>query len=189
MPCRGDTIIQKMNLNAWATASPRFIVPDNMLLDAIERAKRDVSVIKDMEWNLWNTGKVADPKSPSGSAYGFMKPKTQAIEISNSSKVLQFASRRFLDRLLGGEDGKRTNRQLKDAEFGNKGIDNLRELMDVLPNIDVSDVMEIPKVFRCDEQTLPCDHTTKYRTLTGWCNNLLFPEYGKSIRAFTRSGH
>ena len=115
---------------------------------------------------------------------------------------------RFLDRLLGGEDGKRTNRQLKDAEFGNKGIDNLRELMDVLPNIDVSDVMEIPKgihfwdfsilikwhalnifsivVFRCDEQTLPCDHTTKYRTLTGWCNNLLFPEYGKSIRAFTR---
>ena len=42
MPCRGDTIIQKMNLNAWATASPRFIVPDNMLLDAIERAKRDV---------------------------------------------------------------------------------------------------------------------------------------------------
>ena len=33
--------------------------------------------------------------------------------------------------------------------------------MDVLPNIDVSDVMEIPKVFQCDEQTLPCDHTTK----------------------------
>jgi len=54
--------------------------------------------------------------------------------------------------------------------------------MDVLPNIDVSDVMDIPKVFQCDEQTLPCDHTTKYRTLTGWCNNLNFPEYGKSIR-------
>ena len=24
MPCRGDTIIKKMNLNAWATASPRY---------------------------------------------------------------------------------------------------------------------------------------------------------------------
>ena len=84
MPCRGETIIQKMNLNSWATASPRFIVPDNMLLDAIERAKRDVSVIKDMEWNLWNTGQTADPKSPSGSSYGFMKPKVQAAEISNS---------------------------------------------------------------------------------------------------------
>ena len=35
MPCRGDTILHTMNLNAWATASPRFIVPDNMLVDAI----------------------------------------------------------------------------------------------------------------------------------------------------------
>ena len=97
-----------------------------------------------------------------------------------------FNIRLFLFSFKGGEDGKRANRQLKDAEFGNKDIGNLQELMDVLPNIDVSDVMEIPKVFRCDEQTLPCDHTTKYRTLTGWCNNLNFPEYGKSIRAFTR---
>ena len=36
---KGESIINKMNLNAWATASPRFIVPDNMLLDAIERAR------------------------------------------------------------------------------------------------------------------------------------------------------
>ena len=161
MPCRGETIIQKMNLNSWATASPRFIVPDNMLLDAIERAKRDVSVIKDMEWNLWNTGQTADPKSPSGSSYGFMKPKVQAAEISNSSYVLQFASRRFLDRLLGGEEGKRANRQLKDAEFGNKGIGNLRELMDVLPNIDVSDVMEIPKGKSCFQKNAALN-TFKY---------------------------
>ena len=38
----------------------------------------------------------------------------------------------------GGDDNKRANRQLKDAEFGNKDIGNLQELMDVLPNIDVS---------------------------------------------------
>ena len=56
----------------------------------------------------------------------------------------------------------------KDLEFGNNnGNNDLQELMDVLPNIDLSDVMEIPKVFQCDEQTLPCDHTTKYRTITG----------------------
>ena len=58
--------------------------------------------------------------------------------------------------------------------------------MQVLPNIDVSDVVDIPKVFQCDEQTLPCDHTTKFRTMTGWCNNLNFPELGKSMRAFMR---
>ena len=80
-----------------------------------------------MEWNLWNTGKVADPKSPVGGSYAFMKPKPQSVEISNSSFVLQFASRRFLDQLLGpGEDRARANRQLKDAEFGNKDIGNLQ---------------------------------------------------------------
>ena len=55
-----------------------------------------------------------------------MRPKPQSSEISNTSFVLQFASRRFLDTLLAGEDGKRQNRQLKDAEFGNKGIGNLQ---------------------------------------------------------------
>ena len=47
------------------------------------------------------TGKIADPKSPSGGSYAFSKPKPQSVEISNSSFVLQFASRRFLDQLLG----------------------------------------------------------------------------------------
>ena len=79
------------------------------------------------------------------------------------NKTLFKCSKHSIFSTLGGEDNARANRQLKDAEFGNKDIGNLQELMDVLPNIDVSDVMEIPKVFRCDEQTLPCDHTTKYR--------------------------
>jgi hypothetical protein len=65
--------------------------------------RRDVSGIREVEWNLWNGGQSADPKSAIGSSYGFMKPKPQSVEISNSSFVLQFASRRFLDRLLGGK--------------------------------------------------------------------------------------
>ena len=47
MACNGDSLIKNMDLRRWATASPRFIVPDNMLLDAIERAKRDVAKMKD----------------------------------------------------------------------------------------------------------------------------------------------
>lgn len=63
---------------------------------------------------------------------------------------------------------------------------DLRELMAVLPNVDLSDTLEIPRVFQCDEQTLPCDHTSRYRSTTGWCNNLRRPELGKSLRAFAR---
>ena len=81
MTCDGDSLIKKMDLRRWATASPRFIVPDNMLIDAVERARRDVRKIHDREWNLWNTGQMASPKSPTGSAYGFMKPKQQSVEV------------------------------------------------------------------------------------------------------------
>ncbi|CAB4061601.1 PXDN [Lepeophtheirus salmonis] len=102
--------------------------------------------------SLENRRDIADPKSPIGSSYGFLKPKAQSIEISNSSFVLQYASRRFLNNLLDGNDATQ--------------IVNLRML-----NLEIEGL--------CDEQTLPCDHTTKYRTLTGWCNNLLFPRIWK----------
>ena len=113
---------------------------------------------------------MAASKSPMGSAYGFSKPKLQSVEVSNSSFVLQFASRRFLhllvlllllflllllllflllrflDNLLQADESGRRYRQLKDAEFNDNDPNGLQELMDVLPNIDLSDVMEIPKV-------------------------------------------
>ena len=89
---------------------------------------------------------MASPTSALGSAYGFMKPKQQSVEVSNSSFVLQFASRRFLDSLLQADESGRKYRQLKDVEFNDNNPNDLQELMDVLPNIDLSDVMEIPKV-------------------------------------------
>ena len=96
MSCDGDVLIKKMSIRKWATASPRFIVPDNMLVDAIERARRDVRKVKNQEWNLWNTGQMADSKSPIGTGYGFMRPKQQ-----------------FLDNLLQADESGQKYRQLK----------------------------------------------------------------------------
>ena len=48
------------------------------------------------------TEKTADPKGASGSAYAFNKPKNQAIKISNTSFILQFASARFVNNFLSG---------------------------------------------------------------------------------------
>ena len=38
-----------------------------------------------------------DPLSPAGTAFGFNKPKPQALEIANASFLLQFATTRFLN--------------------------------------------------------------------------------------------
>ena len=48
------------------------------------------------------TGQTADPKGAIGSAYAFNRPKRQAIQISNTSFILQFASARFVNNYLAG---------------------------------------------------------------------------------------
>ena len=45
-------------------------------------------------------GKGADPKSPVGTAFSFSRPKRQATLIANVSRVLQFASKRFVNSFL-----------------------------------------------------------------------------------------
>ncbi|KAF2367927.1 hypothetical protein FHG87_001306 [Trinorchestia longiramus] len=189
MSCAGRNI-PSVDLRKWKTASPNFVVPDEMLQESIERAKKDIGSMRDSEWNLWESRKTADPQGASGSAYAFNRPKTQAIKISNTSFILQFASARFVNNFLQGNERLRTTRhinsQLKDIESGSVSPSNINDLMDVLPNIDVSDIMEIPNIFECDDQTLPCDHTSRFRTATGWCNNLNKPGLGKSFRAQTR---
>ncbi|CAG0880270.1 unnamed protein product [Cyprideis torosa] len=179
MACNGPTI-GSVNLKKWGQISPNFIVPGEVLLNSVQRAKRDIGEMKEQELEKAPAGQV-DPKSPIGSQFGFLRPKRQALDISESSFLLQFASKRFVNNLINDPQ-----KPIKDLEGGSKAPKDLQELMSVLPNIDVTDVMDIPQVFKCDEQTLPCDHTSQFPTLTGWCNNLLVPEYGKSMRAFAR---
>lgn len=149
-----------------------------LLNEAVEVGQEAWSTLRNHERRLIDQNLDGDPQSAIGSHFAFMRPKRQARDISNTSMVLQFATQRFANNFLSGS--------LKDREDGSVAPNDIHELVQALPFIDVSDVMEIPSVFECDDQTLPCDHTSKFRTATGWCNNLNNPAHGKSVRAFNR---
>ena len=58
MSCASKNI-PSVDLRKWKTASPNFVVPDEMLQESIERAKRDIGTMRDSEWNLWETSKFS----------------------------------------------------------------------------------------------------------------------------------
>lgn len=62
------------------------------------------------------------------------------------------------------------------------------DVSDNLQSVDISSFIPTEAIHdeeHCEEQG-PCDPTTPYRTLSGHCNNLKRPKWGKSLTTFNR---
>ena len=53
-----DGVIPQMDLGAWKTASPQFVIPDSLLEDSVTRAKREAEDYLVQEEFLLTGGKA-----------------------------------------------------------------------------------------------------------------------------------
>lgn len=142
----------------------------------------------------------ADSKSPIGTAFAFNAPNEESIALSNSSSLLEYASREFL-RNLENADGKQVQRRKRSTLSNNSPILFEDVDSDLVLREDIIDLDSVHTRFirqslnsmngpasTCglNEETLPCNTQSKFRTFSGFCNNIRHPAWGKSVITFDR---
>ncbi|CAJ0930875.1 unnamed protein product, partial [Mesorhabditis belari] len=181
-----STVIPKVNLKVWIDEEPQPKLPitQKTLEKAIrlgfeqfERLEREEkSRIDRLNVNLERDSSLVSHSL-------LMSPKKESIDISRKASILSQATRILLD----GTELDPTERLPSDL--------SLKTLQKLLPSIDVATIIgnftpflgrENRKREECLPEPLPCDHTYKYRTYSGWCNNLKFPKYGNAFGPMRR---
>ena len=100
----------------WKTDSPALQVPEAILIQTLEKGTEGLVMRRKEEWHLWQNSKNfrkvflgrhhfqfsdmgASPKSSIGTAFAFSRPSREALLLSNTSLLLEYTSRVFLDSL------------------------------------------------------------------------------------------
>lgn len=170
--------------------TPMKLVPEispTVLAAAVKRAEQELIERKQLEYNAWLEQRIADPKSPIGTAASFSKANKDALLLANSSIMYELAT----NEILNGVHGlRRRKRQIFDNTENVLGFPN-NDFSDLLQNVDISGLLPQHKAtnheeVECPVDDSPCDPTTPYRTLSGHCNNLRNPTLGKSLTTFAR---
>ncbi|RWS24268.1 chorion peroxidase-like protein, partial [Leptotrombidium deliense] len=174
-----------LDLTKWKNDSPKLKFSSSLIKETIKRAQRQAELLEEFKRTAFsNRVGVASAQSPQGTHSGFLRPKLQAKEINNQSLILELISNNMIRSLI---------RKNKDRESEKLYAFEVESIMQSLPHIDLNEfasnqIFSFENVGKseCREDTYPCDHTSPFRTINGWCNNLQHPEYGMSMRVFDR---
>lgn len=178
-------IIPQLDLGKWKVksegSSGNIVVNNNLIKSALVRARRETNEFYEAEQNLQHSQSTLTPTQLMH--YRVTRAKRQSLQISNNSLLLEKATHGILKHLRNG----------RDRETSNDIVADIQELVLALPQIELDEFIRNQILIRnqldgekCDEEQLPCDHTSPFRTITGWCNNLEHPEFGKSFSLFNR---
>ncbi|KAI1710068.1 heme peroxidase domain-containing protein [Ditylenchus destructor] len=177
-------VLPSPNIDAWSDVEPQIQMPVTMntikkaiqlgLANANERLKRESK-------NIAKNQGTFQPGDPLLTYAKMMRPKREAVHVGRMSHVLLEATKLIMRAdplVMGNEIGKPDRFQI-----------DMYALQQALPQIDVTSFLgniepflgEGGTIEHCLPRDQPCDHTTPYRTFTGWCNNLRFPHYGNAF--------
>lgn len=173
-----------VDLSKWRDDEQPIKISMKLLKETVTRAKRQARFIMNHERkNFESKVGVAAASSPQGTHYAFLRPKRQAQSISNHSLILELTTNNVVQTLI---------KRNRDRESGRSLDIEIRHLVQALPKVELSGLLDSRSILvdaagkDCIEDTLPCDHTNPFRTISGWCNNLANPHFGSAMRVFDR---
>ncbi|CAI5448190.1 unnamed protein product [Caenorhabditis angaria] len=184
LQCNSSTLIPSFNAEVFREEEKLMTLP--ITKETVEKAIR----LGLEQWKRYEEGEgrrisaLQSDSSPSAllSHALLMAPKKESIDIARTASILREAT----NILLTG-NGLNADEKLPDLD--------IETLQTILPQIDVSTIIgnftpflgrdPLPKE-QCLPEPLPCDHTNKYRTYSGWCNNLKNPHFGNAFRQMRR---
>ncbi|KJH48287.1 animal hem peroxidase [Dictyocaulus viviparus] len=207
-----DSFIDSIDLSPWKDEEPKKNSP--ITKATIEKAIR--LGVQQYNRLLEAEGKQIRAQGPAVnndrhsavfSHASLMAPKKESLNIAKTAGVLREATN-VLIRGTGLEEEERLPLGLDPASFQKilpdvdveKIIENYAPFLGKAPcssqksaelrnkllsKYYLSGHDPLPKE-QCLPQPLPCDHTTKYRSYSGWCNNLRFPKYGNAFGPLRR---
>lgn len=157
------------------------LVEKNLIKRELNRARRDVSRQFEKEALIVPSHGT---RVHYRTTHHHHRVKRQTLALTNQSMVLEKATYRILKQLRVG----------RDRETGNDLASDVNDFIFSLSKAELSDFVRNEMLLEsgqqlheeCDEHDYPCDHTSPYRSYTGWCNNLEHPDYGKSMSIFER---
>ena len=115
-------VFPRLNLLLWKTDTPALQVPEAILIQTLEKGTEGLAQRRKEEYKLWENSKFrmnpsliltlvqrinaavisdmgANSKSALGTAFAFSRPNKEALSLSNTSLLLEYTSRVFLNSL------------------------------------------------------------------------------------------